>query len=93
MGNRRYPPLTPSEIIQILEIRGFVLDSKRGDHRYYIKVVDEKKFRPQVDMGCPSYNSELIKLLLSETGLSREEFYGSTKSTAKKINIKVFEVK
>jgi hypothetical protein len=93
MGNRKYPILTPSEIIAILYARGFSLDSKSGDHRYYIKNVNGKKYRPQVDMGCSDYGADLIKLLLDETGLTRKKFYGSTKNTAKKINVKFIKYK
>lgn len=88
MGGRNFPPLTPSQIIQILLARGYFLDHKKGDHRFFVKNDNGIKRTAQVDMGCPEYDKTLIPLLLNETGLSRVEFYASTKKTAKKINVK-----
>jgi predicted RNA binding protein YcfA (HicA-like mRNA interferase family) len=87
MGDRRYPPLKLNQIIQILTARGYSLHKKKGDHRYYIKTDNGRKRIAQVDMGCREYNENLIPMLLKETGLTREEFYGSTKKTAKMINV------
>jgi len=91
MGNRRYPPLTPGQIIQVLIARGFVLDHTKGDHRYYQKIINGRKLIVQVDMGCPLYGPDLMPMVLGESKLSRDDFYASTKSTAKKINIKVWD--
>lgn len=85
MGNRKYPPLTPKEIEAILIARGFKLHTKNGDHKYYTRVVKGKKRVAQVDMGNPGYNDRLIKLVILQCGMTREEFYCSIKSTSKKI--------
>lgn len=87
MGTRKYPPLTPREIEAILIARGFSLHKMAGDHRFYIHNVKGKKKIAQIDMGNPLYEGNLIKSILKETGLSRDEFYRSTKSTAKKIGL------
>jgi predicted RNA binding protein YcfA (HicA-like mRNA interferase family) len=93
MGQRKYPPLTTNQIISILLARGYILDHTKGDHCYYILVKNGKKHIVQVDMGCAEYGKDLIPMVLKETGLSRDEFYSSTKNTAKKINIEYVEVK
>jgi len=47
MGQRKYPPLTPEEIVAILIARGFILHHTRGDHRlrrarHVLVLLDEK---------------------------------------------------
>ncbi|MFN8435076.1 MAG: hypothetical protein U0V18_13705 [Anaerolineales bacterium] len=88
MGQRKYPPLTPEEIVAILIARGFILHHTRGDHRFYYMIVRGEKRIMQVDMGNPAYTDNWLKLVIKETGMSREDFYCSTTSTAKKINMK-----
>lgn len=41
----------------------------------------------QIDMGCIEYHVDLIKMVLKESGLSREQFYCSTRQTAKRIGM------
>ena len=41
----------------------------------------------QVDMNFEDYSGRWLKVVIVQSGLSREEFYASTKSTAKKINV------
>jgi predicted RNA binding protein YcfA (HicA-like mRNA interferase family) len=88
MGQRKYPPLTPGEIKEILVARGFNFHHSKGDHNYYVHDVRGRKHIAQVDSKCPIYDDTLIKMVLKETGLTREQFYCSTNSTAKKINLK-----
>lgn len=87
MGQRKYPPLTPGEILAIIIARGFSLHHTGGDHKYYYREVRGEKRVLQVDMGTPTYSDHYLKLLITESGMSRDEFYCSTKSTAKKINL------
>ena len=68
--------------------RGFEYFSSKGDHQSFVCFVREEKRVTQVDMGCDSYGSKLIKKVLHQTTLTREQFYKSTKRTAKKINCK-----
>jgi predicted RNA binding protein YcfA (HicA-like mRNA interferase family) len=88
MGPRKYPPLTPSEIISILLARGFTFHHSSGDHNYYVHVVRGVKKIAQVDTGNPQYTNTWISLIMEQAGMTREEFYCSTKTTAKKINHK-----
>jgi predicted RNA binding protein YcfA (HicA-like mRNA interferase family) len=88
MGRIKYPPLNPNEIVAILNARGFSFYKSSGDHNFYIHSVKGKKRVVQVDMGCPSYVDHWLKTAIKETGMTREQFYCSTKGTAKKINLK-----
>ena len=41
-------------------------------------------------MGITIYNdADMIKLVIRQSGMSREEFYGATPKTAKKIGLQV----
>lgn len=88
MGQRRYPPLKPKEIVDILLSRGYEYDHNQGDHEFYTREVKGKKHMAQVDMKIPEYNSYWIKMVILESGMTRKQFYMSTKKTAKKINCK-----
>jgi predicted RNA binding protein YcfA (HicA-like mRNA interferase family) len=79
---KKYPTLKPNEIIQCLKALGFVYTKSQGDHDYY-----EKGERiVQVDMGEKGgFATPGMQIIINNTGYSREQFYGATKKTAKKI--------
>jgi predicted RNA binding protein YcfA (HicA-like mRNA interferase family) len=83
---KKYPPLTPREVIEILTFRGFVLDRTSGDHRNYVRETRQGEKTVTVDMGIDVFDDELIKSMIRQSGLSYEDFYCSTTTTAKKIN-------
>ena len=85
MGKRKYPPLKQSEMVAILLALGFVKD-RNGKHPCYERPADGKHSRrvvPVDDYG--EFDETLIKSMISQSGFTREEFYGATRSTAKKI--------
>lgn len=86
---KKYPPLTPSEVIDILKVWNFVLKIQVGSHAQYEGIIREIKRKVTVDMGEKDFDKDLIKSMIRQSGLSRDEFYCSTKSTAKKINKRV----
>lgn len=89
MGQKKFPVLENGEVERILMARGFVYSpGNKGDHNFYTHIVGGKKRIVQIDTGCPEYDHKLIKMVLKESGLTREEFYRSTKIAAKKINKK-----
>ncbi len=88
MGQDKFPPLSPDEIIELLKARGFTLHHTKGDHEFYYCEVQGKKRVMQVDTGNPLYTGYWLKQTIKETGMTREQFYCSTKKTAKKINMK-----
>ena len=81
----KYPPLTPKQVCRILEARGFRLTNKTGDHRIY---EDDKGHNVQADMVEKDFGISGMKIIIRNSGLTREEFYGSTKQTAQKIGAK-----
>ena len=91
MGTRKYPPLTPLEIEDIILRRGFEHYKNSGDHRFYVHEVKGKKHIVQIDMGNPLYEGHWLKLVIEESGMTREQFYCSTKSSARKLGLKKAE--
>lgn len=85
---KKYPPLTYQEVVAILKSRGFKLEDQEGSHEQYEGVVNGQKRKVTVDKNDSPYNDFILKSMISQSGLSREEFYTATKATAKKINMK-----
>ncbi|MFQ6014051.1 MAG: type II toxin-antitoxin system HicA family toxin [Anaerolineae bacterium] len=85
---RRYPPLSPREVIAILVARSFALTRTRGSHEQYEGLIRGKWRRVTVDVHYSDFDDRLIKSMIRQSGLTREEFYGSTKRTARKINLR-----
>jgi len=84
---KKHPPLTPAEVVAILLARGFVLHRTRGSHAHYRGIIKGVKCLVTVDMRYKEFDVERIKDMMQQANLTREEFYGSTKRTAKKINL------
>jgi len=85
---KKHPPLKPSEVISILRARTIIYIGTEGSHAQYEGMIKGKKRKVTVDMSEPEFDDFLIKSMIAQSGLSREEFYCSTKNTAKKINKK-----
>jgi predicted RNA binding protein YcfA (HicA-like mRNA interferase family) len=83
----KYPPLTPDEVIRILRARGFAYHHATGSHQYYLGTIRGAVRRVTVDGHYREFSDKLIILMIDQSGLSREEFYGSTKEAARKINL------
>lgn len=77
--------------MNILLARGFSFRGHgKGDHDTYSGQWAGRKRIVTVDMGIGNYNDPaMIKMILRESGMTREEFYGATKKTAKKINLRM----
>ena len=85
---KRYPPLTPAEVITILLARGFILDRTRGSHNYYNGRVRGRLRHVTVSAHYAEFSVERIQDMIAQSGLTRDEFYGSTRDTARKINLR-----
>ena len=87
MGRRKYPPLTPSEVQAILIARGFKLDRQDGSHYQYERAATDTKPRCVVtlDVAYAEIDQSLIKIMIRQSKDSREEFYGATSRTKKKL--------
>lgn len=88
---KRYPPLTPTEVIAILLARGFDLDRTRGSHSYYAGRIRGRLRHVTVDTHYAEFSMERIQDMIAQSGLTRDEFYGSTRDTARKINLRAEE--
>jgi predicted RNA binding protein YcfA (HicA-like mRNA interferase family) len=78
---KKFPALTPDEVVAILISNGFARTAFRGSHAHY----EKGPRKVTVDMAVKDFNTYLIKSMIAQSGLTREDFYGATKSTAKKI--------
>jgi predicted RNA binding protein YcfA (HicA-like mRNA interferase family) len=89
MGRKKYPPLTPSEVISILGKLGFVRKAGSGDHETYERVASDGRPRSvvTVDTGASELDDYLIKSMIRQSNFSREEFCGATKRTARKASL------
>lgn len=90
MGNRKYPPLKQSEMVAILVALGF-RKVRHGEHPCYEREADATRDRKIVPVDdYEEFDQTLIKLMIHQSGFNRDEFYGATKATARKINAKLF---
>ena len=87
MGKRRFPPLKHREVIEILINLDFVPCRKAGgSHTQYERPDDGIRGRRIVTVDdYEEFDETLIKIMISQSGFSREEFYGACKKTSKKI--------
>jgi predicted RNA binding protein YcfA (HicA-like mRNA interferase family) len=83
---QKYPPLSPRDVIEILVAHGFSLEHFVGSHAQYESVREGKSYKVTVKTNVDEFNDFLIKSMIRQSGLTREDFYSATKSTAKKIN-------
>jgi predicted RNA binding protein YcfA (HicA-like mRNA interferase family) len=92
MGKRKYPPLTPSEVIAILGALGFSEKNRVGDHRQYEREADGARPRSivTVDMGQKDFDDFLLSSMVRQSNFSRDEFYGATKRTARRASVRLF---
>jgi predicted RNA binding protein YcfA (HicA-like mRNA interferase family) len=87
MGKRKYPPLSPSEVINIVEALGFRFKRQNGSHQHYEGFAEDLKTRKivTVDNSVDEFWEDLIKSMIRQSGWPREKFYGATRKTSKKI--------
>ncbi len=85
---KKYPPLTPGEVIAILKAWGFRFDRNKGSHEQYEGFIGGERKLVTVDTAISAFSDFLMGSMISQSGLSRDNFYCATKGTAKKINKK-----
>jgi predicted RNA binding protein YcfA (HicA-like mRNA interferase family) len=85
MGIRRYPPLTPQEVIAILIALGFHFKRQIGSHAHYERVDSASRHIVTVDTSVRDFAKDLIKSMIAQSGEDRKMFYRATRKTAKKI--------
>ncbi|MGD0793087.1 MAG: type II toxin-antitoxin system HicA family toxin [Terriglobales bacterium] len=86
MGKRKYPPLKHREVVQIVTTLGFTLARQESTHAQYERPADATRKRAIVTVdNYDDFEEKMIRNLISQSGFTREEFYGATSKTAKKI--------
>jgi len=88
---KKYPPLTPAEVIKILSKRGFILKATEGSHAQYEGKIKGEIRKVTVDKAEKEFDDFLIKSMIRQSGLNREEFYCTIRNTALKINLRPLE--
>ena len=86
MGQRRYPPLTQSEVVAILTILEFKKARQDGSHAQYECLKNDQHPRSivTVDTAYREFDDKMMKSMIRQSNRSREVFYGATKRTALK---------
>jgi predicted RNA binding protein YcfA (HicA-like mRNA interferase family) len=81
---KKYPRLKRQEILEILHVYGFKCTGCVGSHEKYEAVIKGKRRVVTVITSKNDFDY-LLKFIIEQSGLNREEFYGATKGTKKKI--------
>jgi predicted RNA binding protein YcfA (HicA-like mRNA interferase family) len=84
---KKYPPLTAAEVVAILKSLGFIYSHSGGGHDFYKKTHSGKAHTVTVDAKYSPFDDFLLKSMIAQSGYTREQFYGATKNTAKKIGV------
>ena len=86
MGKRKYPPLKHREVVEILTALQFKKVRQESTHAQYERPSDGTRTRAIITVDdYPDFEEKLIKSMISQSTFTRDEFYGATKNTAKKI--------
>ena len=86
MGKRKYPPLKHREVVQIITSLGFTLIRQESSHAQYELAASGTRKRAVVTVDdYDDFEEKMIKNLISQSGFTRDQFYGATPKTAKKI--------
>jgi predicted RNA binding protein YcfA (HicA-like mRNA interferase family) len=89
MGQRKYPPLTLSEVTAILTGLGFTKDRTQSSHEQYECAArsDYPRSIVTVDTNYREFDETRIKTMIRQSNRTREVFYGATKGTARKASV------
>ena len=86
---RRYPPLSPSEVRTILRALGFELAHTTGSHEQWDHAdLGGRPRRVTVDVAIGQFSPALVQSMIRQSGVTREEFYGATERSARKIGVR-----
>src|SRR5258708_34957621 len=89
MGQRKYPPLTLSEVIAILRGLGFTKAREERSHAHYEALAfgDFPRSIVTVDMGYRVFDASRITTMIRQANRTREMFYGATKVRARNASV------
>lgn len=83
---KKYPPLTAAEVVSILGTLGFIYSKSKGGHDFYTAAHSGRNWKVTVDPKASPFNDFLLKSMIKQAGVTREQFYLATQRTAKKIS-------
>ena len=84
---RKYPPLNATEFVANLGALGFRYSHSEGGHDFYKGSHSGKNWKVTVDEKESPFDEFLLKSMMKQAGVSREQFYAATGATAKKIGV------
>jgi predicted RNA binding protein YcfA (HicA-like mRNA interferase family) len=84
---RKYPPLTEREVVANLKALGFGYSHSEGGHDFYKGCHAGRNWKVTVDPKESPFDEFLLKSMMKQAGVSREQFYAATDATAKKIGV------
>jgi len=82
---KRYPPLSYRDTVTILEAFDFILKATKGSHEQWEGNTRGKHRKVTLQKGA-EYDERDIRSHILQAGVSREEYYGASPRTAKKIS-------
>lgn len=85
---KKYPPLETREVVAILRELGFQPSHSEGGHDFYKGSHSGKNWKVTVDPKASPFGDFLLKSMISQAGVSRDQFYGATKNTASKAGLR-----
>lgn len=81
---KRFPSLSYRETADILKALGFSVKTQKGSHEQWEGLIDGVRRKVTLKVGI-DYDERDIRSHIKQAGVSREEYYGATERTAKKI--------
>lgn len=85
---KKYPPLETREVVAILRELGFQYSHSEGGHDFYKGSHTGKNWKVTVDPKASPFGDFLLKSMISQAGVTRDQFYAATKGTAAKAGLK-----
>lgn len=82
---KKYPQLTDKEVVSNLKALGFGYSHSKGGHDFYKASHSGRNWTVTVDPNNSPFDDFLLRSMISQSGFTREQFYGATARTAKKI--------
>ena len=78
MGHK-YPPLTPSDCVTIVESLGFSFKRQKGSHAHYERAADKKTGRVRavvtIDMAVREFDDDLLASMCRQSQHTKKEWY------------------
>ncbi|MBP9706777.1 MAG: type II toxin-antitoxin system HicA family toxin [Oligoflexales bacterium] len=74
MGFKKYPPLKPRQVINVLQKNGFIFKRQIGSHQQYEAFVEGKR-RVVTVPDYSELDKSLLKSIFSQSGLDCKVFY------------------